>query len=399
MNNRLSIIVLNNLNKALLFIVLLELFLGGGGRLFPSNFLTIRMVLFFIVLAVNIPLFLLTVKIKVYTVKLLFAFTIPLVFSVIVGLINNANRSLIFEDVKPLSYFYSFIFFYLNIKNITDINRIIKLVKFCSFMMAALYIITYFAIQNNLIDFKYLYRVLSNSGEFAFRGEQAFFYKGFLFMCVGFFFHNNEKYHMSKIISIILFVAIILTFMRGFIVSLILTYVIFNLYITKVNLQSAFVLIASVIFLVGILSFYQTQKIGNRKESDNVRIETIKQVYQSTSFFDILTGHGFGKGVPIREVHMEISFLEIFYKQGILGLAFWIYLLTLSLRFFRKISLKTNLYLAKPMLLSIIFVYIQSFTNPFVNNPIGMSMVIISLISLNILQENNEKNIRLHSNL
>ena len=399
MNNKFSVSVLNNLNKALFFIVLIEMFIGGGGRLFSSNFLTIRMVLFFIVLAINIPLFLITNNIKVYAIKLLFAFTIPLLLSFILGLINTANKALIFEDIKPLSYFYSFVFFYLNIREVKDIQRIINLIKFCSLIMAVMYLTIYFAIQNDLIDFKSLYIMLSSSGEFAFRGQQAFFYKGFLFMCIGFFFYFNEKNLISKIIAMVIFIAIILTFMRGFIVSLILTYVIFNLYVTKVNVKSAFIFIASIMFLIVILSFYQTQKIGNRKESDSVRIETIKQVYDNTSFFDIFLGHGFGIGVPIREIHMEISFLEIFYKQGILGLSFWAYLLYLALNFFRKTFVQTNLFIAKPMLLSIFFVYVESFTNPFVNNPIGMSVIIISLISLNILQEKDEKNIRLHTNV
>jgi hypothetical protein len=42
--------------------------------------------------------------------------------------------------------------------------------------------------------------------------------------------------------------------------------------------------------------------------------------------------------------------------------------------------------LVYPFLLSSVFVLVESFTNPFVNNPIGMSMLVMSLACLAALR-------------
>jgi len=392
-------IVLDKFNKVLFILILLELFLGGGGRMVELGFLTLRMILFFTVLAINIPIFLLTKKIKKYTFDLLILFALPLLFSFIVGIRNGAKLSMIFEDIKPLSYFFSFIFFYININKLSDIQNIIKIIKISSIIMALLYIIAYISINCNLINYSNFYTKLSEYGEFAFRGKQAFFYKGFLFMCIGFFFYFNENKYSSKFIAAIIFIAIILTFMRGFIISLILTYTIYMLFIKKITSTRIILSILMVGFLLSILSYFQTQKIGNKVESNNVRLITFKQVYETTNLTDILIGHGFGIGVPVREKHMEMSYLEIFYKQGIVGLLFWIYVFILTIKYYKNSIKNESVKVATPLLLATFFVYLQSLTNPFINNPIGMSMIIISLISLNILQQKSENNLSLHTNI
>jgi O-antigen ligase len=93
-------------------------------------------------------------------------------------------------------------------------------------------------------------------------------------------------------------------------------------------------------------------------------------------------------------VHMEISFLEIFHKQGLLGVFFWITIFVCICYSFYKADLNGNRKLALPFLLSTIFIYLQTMTNPYLNNPIGMSVVIISLIVLKRL-ENSAPNLTL----
>lgn len=124
---------------------------------------------------------------------------------------------------------------------------------------------------------------------------------------------------------------------------------------------------------------YSNLIIDSENHNDQIRFEQTRQVFERIDISTIFLGHGLGVGIPIRKLHMEDSFLEIFHKQGLIGLAFWGYLLITSFLNFEKIG-KQQKKNAFPYMVSIVIIYIQSFFNPFVNNPIGMSFVLISFI-------------------
>ena len=88
---------------------------------------------------------------------------------------------------------------------------------------------------------------------------------------------------------------------------------------------------------------------------------------------------------------MEISFLEIFHKQGLIGLTMWFSLFTLIFRLYlkslkKKIQDKTN-----PFFVSALFTFILSFTNPFINNPLGITIVVITIVYFTFLMYDNPK--------
>ena len=68
------------------------------------------------------------------------------------------------------------------------------------------------------------------------------------------------------------------------------------------------------------------QLLGDKNWSDIIRRRQIQQVFERISIPSFLIGHGFGIGVPVRKIHMEIAYLEIFHKQGLIGLVFWLIL-------------------------------------------------------------------------
>lgn len=115
------------------------------------------------------------------------------------------------------------------------------------------------------------------------------------------------------------------------------------------------------------------------------------QLAERVNPISIFVGHGFGIGVPIRPVHFEISFLEIFHKQGLLGLMFWLIFLRIIVYNYTKIRSYEYKKIALGFLLSSMFIYIQTQTNPFMNNPIGMSFLLISVISLQILKQEERR--------
>ena len=127
--------------------------------------------------------------------------------------------------------------------------------------------------------------------------------------------------------------------------------------------------------------------LGDKSDSDSVRYTQMDQVISSVNPISLIIGHGFGVGVPIRKIHMELSFLEIFHKQGIIGLIFWFGLFIHIFIMYINIKIKKYKDIALPFLLSVIFVLLQSTTNPYMNNPIGLTMILITIVVFSKLNE------------
>lgn len=173
-------------------ILLMELFLGGGGRLFSFGFFSLRMFLFAIALIWSV-LLISAKRLSKNIYFFIFLFFFSIVLSTVLGLINGGTLKLVLEDVKPLSYFVSFVFFGLYINSKIRISKIIRLIKISSFLLALTYLLVLVLIKVGLISFSNLYRILNNpsfANEFMFRGNEGFFFfKGFILLCVGFFFY------------------------------------------------------------------------------------------------------------------------------------------------------------------------------------------------------------------
>ena len=145
------------------------------------------------------------------------------------------------------------------------------------------------------------------------------------------------------------------------------------------------VIIVAVIVYAGFFSG------AERMEGDKIRLETFRQVFERITPLSFFVGHGFGNGVPIREMHMENSFLEIFHKQGIIGLAFWAYLFIIIRNKFKSIRKKDNKRTALLLYIGVIVIYLQTNFNPFLNCPIGLSFVLMSYFSLWVMHKEEYK--------
>jgi hypothetical protein len=130
--------------------------------------------------------------------------------------------------------------------------------------------------------------------------------------------------------------------------------------------------------------------LGDRSTSDAGRIVQVEEVAERITVLSVLIGHGFGMGIPARPVHMEISYLEIFHKQGIIGLLFWGVLLFMLIK---KYMAAVPSQMGDAFFFSSVFVFFQSLTNQFINNPIGLSITLLSLVALDHLKKTNSDNI------
>jgi hypothetical protein len=371
---------------------LFETSIGGGGRFIDFGGVTLRMFLFILALTyffINFIFLKVKVEKKIIVLSLYFSFI--LFTGIIIALFTNTNYAMILEDIKPLSFFYIILFYSFNINELRDLKIVHNIFKSSAIILAIAYGILLVLLFTNTINAEEFYMKQNDLGEISFRDGFFLFYKGFIFLCIGyiFFLTTNNKFKFPFLLF--LFISIFLSFTRGFLLFTIIITIIYFI-IKKKNIIEKILLFFTTllfIFLVFTINIYE-YIFGDKTTSDTIRIDTINEVIKNTNIISFFVGHGFGNGVPTKPVHMEISFLEIFYKQGLIGVLFWIFLFVNIFYFYNKIIDFKLKKLAYPFLLGTIFIFLQSFTNPYMNNPIGLSFILISYVV--IIKINNRNN-------
>jgi hypothetical protein len=379
----------NTPNSSIIFRVLLillfsEIVIGGGGRFFEFGSLTLRMILFLIALLSTLTVLTFKKRISVTISTITGLFFLVSVVSISIGWLNGASFALIFEDIKPLSFFLILPFFSCTVKTYSEIEILRKIIIMGAIFLAISYLLTITLIVTGYLDFASFYDSQYEIGEIFFRGGPFFFYKGFLYLCIGFFFILLSKIRYKIFFLILLFSCICLTLTRGFIIF---TSLISMCYVFFIN-KNKFTKFAWIILIsIGSLWMATTllDSIGDRSESDTTRFIQFDQVFSSISPLSFFVGHGFGVGINERPVHMENSFLEIFHKQGLMGLLFWFSVLFYIFWNYANIKIKQNKEIVLPFLLSVVFVFFQSLTNPFLNNPIGLAIIVATIAASNQL--------------
>lgn len=362
---------------------MLELFLGGTGRLIELNsFLTLRMCLFLIyMLLVLVYLF----AGRTLPAEILFIIGFFIVINCLAmlnGYIGGAPFAAVFEDIKPLLNIFLLCYLYFTLKNPDDIRYVLKLLKISAVILALFHIITYI-IYLQYSDIAVLYSAInsaqSDNTVFLFKGDSGFLnYTGDIYLCIGFIvwdqYHKNSPF--KYIMLFLIMIAIILTGTRGLIISLALVYLVKWLFL-KFNYKSlVYICLGSVLTLFVFLNI--KNNIGDKDESDQTRYEQIDEVKARVTPVSFIIGHGYGVGVPIRPIHMEISYLEIFHKQGVIGLLYYTAILTIAYMAYKKCKPANAL----GFYMFILFIFFVSATNPYVNHPLGITAIAVALVCM-----------------
>lgn len=383
---------LDFLLKLMFIPIFYELVIGGSGHYLEIGPITLRMVFYIIAILISLVYYSFKKVIKKDVIIIVGSLTLFCSLSSMIGYFNHASIGAILEDFKPISFIYVILYFSLVVKNIDDILMISSILKIGSIILAVVYISVVLLLYFGKIDFLDFYSSQNQIGEIMFRNDTLFFYKGFMYLCVGFFFYLFSKGKFKFFALLLLFTSIVLTLTRGFILFTVLIFLYYIIFFNKnIFLKWAifFVGFFSVIYFIPFL----VESLGDRSDSDVVRFSQVNQVISAINPLSFIIGHGFGIGVPIRPIHMELSFLEIFHKQGIIGVSFWIGLYLHIFIIYFKITNKKYKVMAVPFLLSVVFVLLQSTTNPFMNNPIGLTMILITIVVFSKLLDFEKKEI------
>ena len=390
--------------KVFFSILLLELFLLGSGQILSWNGISLRMFLYSLTMFTSFLFLIIGIKLAKQVSVFVLLFISMITFSTLIGAIAGSTLSAILFNLKPLLYALMIIPFSLFINNIETIVYIEKLIKFSSLLMGISLLMLLFLLYIGYFEFNTIYVFLSADGtDFMMNDGEIvrLFYKGFLYLNIAFIFYIYSNNRYKFLILFLLFLSILLTFTRGFLLAMVLSFIFIS--ILEFKKKKTFSVLVGILICVAILLPFYTNIIGEKDASDSIRILQIEEVFNAITVTSFFIGHGFGIGVPIRPDGMEITFLEIFHKQGILGLFLWIGFLFYMIFNYLNIRNLTYKKIFKPFLVSTFFVYFQSLTNPYLNNPIGMSMVLLTFSVLIFIMylESKERhtNVNLNSNL
>lgn len=374
--------------RVLLVLSILEVSLGGGGRLFDTGSVSPRMGLFGLGLAYAAAVLLYREKMPREFVFLAVMFVALSSVSALISVLENQPVLAALSDFKPLAYFLLLPFFAITVRSVNDVLLVGRLLKFSALTLAVSYLIVLAIWKSGggvttVQMYDWLNPAHSPQAEFLFRGDTTFFFKAALYVGVGVFFFVAEKNLSRK--SAVLLLAIALTMTRGMWLSVFMVLAAWAFFCAADRLKGA--ALAAGLLLVGVMGVvWINETLPSATHSNAIRMNDLKSLAATTAghWQAMLFGRGFGAAVVGREA-IEITYVNVFYKQGIVGIIFWflpaVYL-AWRMRAIRDTALRA---LAMPYFMAAAFVYVVSLTNPFLTNPIGMSVVLVAMVAVRVI--------------
>lgn len=371
-------------------VVALELFLGGGGRLVEIGPVTLRMILFAVCLCASAYLAVARFrKDDAMPVALLFVGAYLLVHlpALIVGALRGAPVGDAMTEAQQSLYWLAAPFFAVALHKPEMALRAATLVKTAGVILSVVYLGTLALLATGVLDFAETYVALNATGEFFFRGESFFFYKGFLYLGIATLFFVADRDGRSTVLMLVVVVALIMTLTRGFVLSTSIAAILMLVAQRRwkaVGISALIVALAA--FMVWVyLPSTDEAFLGQRDASNSQRSEDIDYMLDHFQLWIAAVGSGLGTTINER-VNIENTFLWAAWKLGVVGLLFWLMPLLVSLRYYLNVP-KAGRYrkVATAYFFGTVLVYLQTATNPYLNNPIGLSFVLISLFSLRTL--------------
>ncbi|XJZ26972.1 hypothetical protein ACF5W4_16850 [Bacillota bacterium Lsc_1132] len=434
---------MNKFEKIWLTFFFIELFAGGGGRLIDFGFISIRQILFIGLLLIyivrivkekaifdkqrNTFLRFTPVAIGVYLILGWF------IISSLIGLVHRHPLGAVASDFLRVIFFvvYFPLAYYLS-KDRFPIGKVITILKNCALVVAIFTVIVSFLGKTVFVNnFDEFYNFMNSimHGDLFFRPSNGVFYKSHFFVLVGLVLSLNDllnkKFTKIDIILIIFgSVSIIWSETRGFLLALILSLLMIVLLDIKVIVDpimgfarkvqtilksqqflTKFVILFIIIIAVPNLYNYMTlarfqtvkveestspthkQKVVKQEVNDESVNARMKFIVASKDILihptNLIFGTGYGTTIAGRITGIEMSFLDILVEQGLIGLATWFFLFLLVYFNYYSAYKKGKKFSSLDISLLSVFMGILLLTNinPFINNPIGISFLLILLVA------------------
>lgn len=432
---------MNKFEKVLLTVLFVELFVGGGGRLIDFGFLSIRQVLFLVLLLtfiyriikqkaifdkkVNTFLRFNPVTIGIYVLLVWF------VISAVIGVVKGHPLSIVVMDFFRVSYFMAYfpLAYYISEIRISK-EYIIKLLKNSAVVVSIFTIVVSLlgktVFSANFGPFYLFMNEIMNDDLF-FRPSNSVFYKSHLFVLIALIIALNDVLNkqFSKInIALVTLgtVSVLWSETRGFLLALMvsllmiilldgkvvsdsfnkLTEKVKGLLQTKWFVKKAGILLVLVMLLPFLYKYMTLERfqqdavvqdptnseIEESNEVDDLSVNTrLEFIVDSKRILfenpaNLIIGTGYGTEIAERLEGIEMSFLDILVEQGLVGLAVWFFLFFLVYYNYYVGYKKSGKLNSQEISLMAAFMGVLLVTNinPFINNPIGISFFLVVLI-------------------
>ena len=369
----------------LLILVVLDACLSGGGRILNLGPISLRMILFTFGLA-YVCYGLLVHKKTIYGpfARVTVIFIILTLLSIIIGLEGHTPINSILNEIKPKIYFLSLLFFSVVIADRKHIELVSRLIEFSAVAISTIFIAIFIMWKSGILDYEILHNLLNPnddpSREFIFRNDITFYFKSLVYVAIGVFFFLSKENQAKRFLLIsILLLAIAFTMTRGVWLAVFLTLALYAAQLPKA--WSIRIFYSSTAVCIGVVFvFYVSSILPAAHISDSDKLNDINLLTgitkNSFSLFQYIFGAGAGYRTP---TPIEITYLDIFFKFGAVGLFFWVFPIFYILRKTQSIHAEYKKIIT-PYVLSSIFIYTVSFTNNFLTNPIGMAIVLITMV-------------------
>jgi hypothetical protein len=380
--------------RALFTISLLELFIGGGGRLTAVGPVSLRMLLFSACLAATLVAILFPRRRTdgvLLAMLLVLIYLLVHVFGLLIGAIEGADASQMLTEFQQSLYWLAAPFFALMVQSEEDARRYASLVQVAGIGLACGYLVILVSLVSGVIPVSLVRTVLARGHEISFRSSEFFIYKGFLYLGIAIIFIVASRGKFWALLATLVALAMALTFTRGFIISTSAGVLIMLCVQRRWRVAApAILLVAAATFVVWIyLPSLDSTVLANRDLSTNQRVEDMTYMFYHARAKTFLVGEGYGSLINNRS-NIENTFLWALWKLGTVGLIFWTIPLSLCVYYYTKISNARSNPLANAYFFGTVAVYVQTATNPLLNNPIGLSFVMLSIFSLRILSRGEQ---------
>ena len=396
--------------RILLVAIIVEILLGGNGYLIKLQGFRLRELLFACAMIWVLVRLLALEPIDVpKTVWLIFAaFLATTIFSALLGYFSGSRPGAILAELKPLSYFPMLLFFFVTIRDQSDVTLVGRLIVVCGVIQAIAYLSVLGGAAIGILDYSNVYQYLRQSDEFIFRHNPdlgvfiGFLYKGAFHIGVAALLVIYDPNKCSKLLAVLLITALSLTLTRGLVGALVLTIAAgamlsFNWRKMPIYVAACVLAFGTLIagtraesILLGSQHSLKPAEISTKnsffRPTDSIRKTDMEIVTQELSFQMLAVGNGLGSRIGARE-RIEMTFVELLVKQGIPGLSLWGGILIWSFFLLRNVQ-QTNKALGLTMFLIGLYVYFATITNTFLTGSIGMPIVFISLASLWVMGNN-----------
>jgi hypothetical protein len=366
-------------------IVLLEAVLGGGGRTFAAGPISLRMVLFAVSVAAWIAIMLASPRRRDgvgLAVLLIVAFVAGLTPGLLVDLERGTSIKTMGMELQPLLFWFIAPLFAMGMQDVPSVRRAAAILLYGGTAVALLTLLAMLGLRLGLVNFGALYVWASNSNELFFRTNSSFFYKGHFYVGIALIFCIVLLPRWWKSILAVTALSVALSLTRGLYLAIVVAAV-----LSFLSGRRSFAVIATGLAGIGVAVFYGDTILNllydpNRLISSQTRSRDLTYFLVTFDYDTLLFGDGTGILLNGRK-SIENSYVWALWRFGAAGLLFWLLPLFLTARFFFTIPRISEYHkLASAFFFGMIMLYVLTFTNPFINNSIGMTYALCAVFAL-----------------